>query len=89
MESCHAAGNRRPRQGRWIDRQYNGFSAAPDGKYLPKRPQDLAFLNRKGLPEHLVAILDQNNHFLAITNISSNGGLHIFLVIQKVVLNED
>lgn len=83
-------GQSSPSPMRWIDRPYNGYSAAPDRKYLPKRPQDLAFLNRKGLPEHLFAILDQNNHFLAITNISSNGGLHILLVIQKVaVLNED
>lgn len=66
-------------------RRYDGFSAAPERDYLPERPQDLTFLNRDGLPEKIVAILDGNNYFFAITNVSRGGGLHMALVIQKAV----
>ena len=55
---------------------------------LPKFVQDIAFLNQYQLDEDIIDILEQNNHFITVTAISKNGGLHLSLVIFKIVNNK-
>jgi hypothetical protein len=64
---------------------YVGHGNLPDRDYLPRYPQDLYLLSRRGLAADVCEILDANNHYFAITNISVSGGLHMLLVIQKAV----
>jgi len=64
---------------------YDGYYFSPIvHEFLPKHPQDLSFLNRKGLPRDVSDLLDQNEYFFAITSIAKDGGLHMVLVIKKL-----
>lgn len=63
--------------------EYQGHASGGETTYLPKHPQDLSFLNRKYLPEHICKILDNNEHFFTISAIGKAGGLHMMLVINK------
>ena len=64
---------------------YDGYFSSPIvHDFLPKHPQDLSFLNRKGLPKDVRDLLDQNEYFFAITSIAKDGGLHMVLVIKKL-----
>jgi hypothetical protein len=62
---------------------YRGFSNAGQKKHFPKHPQDIAFLNRRSLPDDISELLDRNEHFFTITGIGPNGCLHMMLVIHK------
>ncbi len=63
--------------------QYKGYAPSEDTEYMPKHPQDLNFLNRRGLPRAINKILEENSHFFTISSIGRAGGLHMMLVITK------
>ena len=62
---------------------YRGYYGAPWFKFLPHQPQDIAFVNRQDLPADICQILDENDHFFPISNVSRGGGLHMMMVICK------
>ena len=62
---------------------YNGHHSASDAAYIPKRPHDQPFLNRRRLPESIIRILDENMHFFTITSVGKGGSLHMMLVIRR------
>jgi hypothetical protein len=66
-----------------LRRPYRGHYGAPPRKYLPHQAQDISFLNRRGLPADICQILDENDHFFPISNVSQDGGLHMIMVICK------
>lgn len=62
---------------------YRGYYGSPSFTYLPHQPQDIAFVNRQHLPADICQILDENEHFFPISNVSRDGGLHMMMVICK------
>jgi|694.fasta_scaffold03483_19 hypothetical protein len=62
---------------------YAGFSRSPRQRFFPKHPQDLFFLNRAHMSASVSKILDENQYFFTISSVSSDGGLHMMLVIRR------
>jgi hypothetical protein len=62
---------------------YRGYYGSPSFKFLPHQAQDIAFLNRRDLPADICQILDKNDYFFPISNVSPDGGLHMMMVIYK------
>jgi hypothetical protein len=66
---------------------YSGFSRSPRRHFFPRHPQDLFFLNRKGMSASVREIMGTNEHFFTISSISNDGGLHMMLVIKKSLVH--
>lgn len=63
---------------------YLGEYQSPNEGFFPKFIQDIAFLNRLNLCHDILEILKSNNHFITVSSISKNGGLHLSLIIFKL-----
>lgn len=62
---------------------YSGQSRSPARPIFPRHPQDIFFLHQKNMPKEVAAILDANEHFFTISSVSTDGGLHMTLVIRR------
>lgn len=65
---------------------YSGYHRSPPRRFFPRHPQDLFVLNRIGMTPAVRAILDGNEHFVTISSVSTDGGLHMMLVIRRGAL---